>query len=236
MSLCYRPYGVGEGSGRMRLRDKPGTRRQLCGARPDAAGPNQDADLGRSVVHGLRQAKTIQRAWHVHVREQHLHVGASFEERQRLLSARALEDGEASVFEHVSRDHAHEHFVLDEEDHERLVHQCILLPWSSRILQPAVIRSLGKSREGPGARMKSPAGSAERTRSYKRSSGCEGAKNESGRKSSKRFPHWAGFLSAAVFGRRVLSRASALSSSVSLEVSMVRLGSATSSRTTVTRR
>src|SRR4051794_1761315 len=68
------------------------------------------------------------------------------------------------------------------------------------------------------------------------SSGCEGAKNESGRKPSKPSPHWAGFLSAAVFWRRVLSRTSALSSSVSLEVSMARLGSATSSRTTVTRR
>ena len=42
--------------------------------------------------------------------------------------------------------------------------------------------------------------------------------------------------SAAVLGRRILSRASPLSSSVSLEVSIARLGSATSSRTTVTSR
>src|SRR3954453_9050708 len=80
------------------------------------------------------------------------------------------------------------------------------------------------------------AGSAERTRSNNRPSGGEGAQNESSRKPSKPSPHWAAFLSAAVFGRRVLSRTSAFSSSVSLEVSMARLGSATSSRTTVTRR
>src|SRR3954452_24502728 len=100
-----------------------------------------------------------------------IHVG--FEEPQRLLSVRALQDGEASVFEHVGRNYAHEHFVLDEEDHERVVHQCILLPWSSGIPQPAVIRSWGKSREGPGTAMKSPAGSAERTRSYKRPPGVK---------------------------------------------------------------
>src|SRR4051794_28837427 len=179
MSLCYRPYGVGEGSGRIRLCDKPGTRRQLCGARPDAAGPNQDADLGRSVVHGLREAKTtktVQRAWHVHVREQHLHIRAGFEEPERLLSVCALQNGEAGVFEHVGRNHAHEHFVLDEENHERVVHHWMLLPWSSSIPQPAVIRSLGKCPEGPGAPMKSAARSAERANSYKRPSGDEGAK------------------------------------------------------------
>src|SRR3954454_9030115 len=49
-------------------------------------------------------------------------------------------------------------------------------------------------------------------------------------------PHWAAFLSAAVFRRRISSRTSALSSSVSLEVSMARAGSATRSRTTATRR
>src|SRR3954471_6452317 len=148
----------------------------------------------------------------------------------------ASQDGEAGVFEHVGCNHANEHFILDEEDHERVVHRCMLLPWSSSVPQPAVIRSLGKCRERPGALMKSPAGSAERTRSNNRPSGGEGAKHESGRKPSKPSPHWAGFLSAAVFWRRVWSRTSALSSSVSLEVSMARLGSATSSRTTVTRR
>src|SRR3954463_11101426 len=180
--------------------------------------------------------KTVQRARHVHVREQHLHIGACFEKSQRLLSVRALQDGEAGVFEHVSRDHAHEHFVLDKEDHERVVHRCMLLPWSSSVPQPAVIRSLGKCREDPGTAMKSPAGNADRANSYKRPSGCEGAENESGQKPSKPSPYWAGFLSAAVFWRRVLSRTSALSSSVSLEVSMARLGSATNSRTTATRR
>src|SRR3954469_8981552 len=187
-------------------------------------------------MHGLRKTKTVQRAWHVHVREQYLHIRAGFKEPQRLLSVRALQDGEAGVGEHIGCNHAHEHFVLDEEDHERVVHRCMLLPWSSSVPQPAVIRSLGKCREGPGTAMKSPAGSAERTRSYKRPSGFEGAENESGQKPSKPSPYWAGFLSAAVFWRRVLSRTSALSSSVSLEVSMARLGSATSSRTTVMRR
>jgi hypothetical protein len=46
MSSCHRTYGVGEGSGRIRLRDEPGARRQLAGAGPDAAGPDQDADPG----------------------------------------------------------------------------------------------------------------------------------------------------------------------------------------------
>src|SRR3954471_779666 len=49
-------------------------------------------------------------------------------------------------------------------------------------------------------------------------------------------PHWAEVLSATVSSRRVLSRTSALSSSVSLEVSIARLGSATNARTTATRR
>src|SRR3954469_22174525 len=139
MSLRHRPYGVGEGRGRIWLRDEPGAWRQLAGAGPDAAGPDQDADPGRSVVHGLRQAKTVQRAWHVHVREQHLHIRADFEEPQRLLSARTLEDGEAGVREHIGFNHAHEHFVLDDEDHERIVHRCMLLPWSSSVPQPRVL-------------------------------------------------------------------------------------------------
>src|SRR3954469_18269054 len=187
-------------------------------------------------MHGLRKTKTVQRAWHVHVREQYLHIRAGFKEPQRLLSVRALQDGEAGVGEHVGCNHAHEHFVLDEEDHERVVHRCMLLPWSSSVPQPAVIRSLGKCREGPGTAMKSPAGNADRANSPKRPSECEGAKNDGGRKPSKVSLHWSVFLSAAVFGRRVFSRASALSSSVSLEVSMARLGSATRSRTTVMRR
>jgi hypothetical protein len=46
LSSGHRTYGVGESSGRIRLRDKPGARRQLAGAGPDAAGPDQDADPG----------------------------------------------------------------------------------------------------------------------------------------------------------------------------------------------
>src|SRR3954468_23189700 len=64
MSSCHRTYGVGEGRGRIRLRNEPGARRQLAGAGPDAAGPDQDADPGRSFVHGLCKTKTVQRAWH----------------------------------------------------------------------------------------------------------------------------------------------------------------------------
>ena len=46
MSSCHRTYGVGEGRGRIRLRDEPGTHRQLADAGADTAGPNQDADPG----------------------------------------------------------------------------------------------------------------------------------------------------------------------------------------------
>ena len=46
LSSGHRTYGIGESSGRIRLRDEPGARRQLAGAGPDAAGPDQDADPG----------------------------------------------------------------------------------------------------------------------------------------------------------------------------------------------
>src|SRR3954466_1422203 len=78
LSLCHRTYGVGEDRGCIRLRDEPGARRQLAGAGPDAAGPDQDADPERSFVHGLREAKTVQRAWHVHVREHDPHIRAGW--------------------------------------------------------------------------------------------------------------------------------------------------------------
>src|SRR3954451_5498516 len=95
---------------------------------------------------------------------------------------------------------------------------------------------LGQEPRGPRHRDEVTGRECRPWNSYKRPSGREGAENESGRKPSKPSPYWAGFLSAAVFWRRVLSRTSALSSSVSLEVSMARLGSATNSRTTATRR
>src|SRR3954454_2303602 len=69
----------------------------------------------------------------------------------------------------------------------------MLLGWSSSVPQPAVIRSLGKSREGPGTAMKSPAGSAERTRSNKRPSGGEGAQT------LKAFPSLGGVLERGGF-------------------------------------
>ena len=104
-------------------------------------------------MHGLRQAKTVQRARHVHVREQHLHIRAGFEEPQRLLSICALQDGEAGVLEDVGRNHAHEHFVLNEENHRGLSIDDapdLIVPYS----QPAVVRSLdAKCREGPGTAM-----------------------------------------------------------------------------------
>src|SRR3954465_12181490 len=78
LSLCHRTYGVGEDRGGIRLHDEPGARRQLAGAGPDAAGPDQDADPERSFVHGLREAKTVQRAWHVHVREHDPHIRAGW--------------------------------------------------------------------------------------------------------------------------------------------------------------
>jgi hypothetical protein len=46
LSSGHRTYGIGEGSGGIRFRDEPGARRQLAGGRPDAAGPDQDADPG----------------------------------------------------------------------------------------------------------------------------------------------------------------------------------------------
>jgi hypothetical protein len=57
-----------------------------------------------------------------------------------------------------------------------------LLRWSSRIPQPAVIRSEGKSREGLRHRDEVTGKHAERTNAYKRWSKVGGRKNEGGRK------------------------------------------------------
>ena len=45
----------------------------------------------------VREGEPIQRAWHVHIGEQQLHIGSSLKDRQRLVGARTLDDGEARL-------------------------------------------------------------------------------------------------------------------------------------------
>ena len=46
----------------------------------------------------VREGEPIQRAWHVHIGEQQLHIGSSLKDRQRLVGARTLDDGEARLW------------------------------------------------------------------------------------------------------------------------------------------
>ena len=105
----------------------------------------------------------VMMAWHVHVREQHLHIRAGFEEPQRLLSfvlSRTVKPASGG-----RQPRACARALRPRRGESREDCPSMMLPtWSFRVPQPAVIPTLDASAcEGPGTAMTRR---AERTNSY----------------------------------------------------------------------